>query len=84
MAKLAEKIATQTMQVAKAGGRKAAAPGALWFPILGYLALVAVGFFLGTGIEKWIIPLAGAIGVGLFKFFSSPSKENEREQFFKK
>ena len=79
-----KKFATQTVEVAKVGGRKAAAPGALWFPILGYLALVIVGFFLGRGIEQWIMPLAGVISVVLFKFFSSPSKENEREQFFKK
>jgi hypothetical protein len=78
-----KKLATQSVHVVRKGGRKAAAPGFLWTLIIGYLALVFVGFFLGNGIEKFLVPAFGIGGAGLMKFFSSPSKENAKERFFK-
>lgn len=78
-----KKLATQTVEVAKVGGRKAAAPGALWFLILPFLGVSVFFFFIGSGFDRVALPFLVGIAVSIAKFFNSPSKENPRERFLK-
>lgn len=82
MADVVNKLKTQTVQVVKAGGRKAAAPGILWIPLGMLIALVGVGLYAGKStFEQLVLPIAIVATIVGGRYLLRGSSNDERDSY---